>query len=193
MSQMSEHAAETLDPAQAAELVRVIDLQARWENMRAEPTGADGGYSTPDLHGRQRTYEVFRSRLAAYTARYKAAEVPETTLNTPGRVGVWCRTVRAVFRRARHEAGAECPTHAIEKAYRLADRIAARLKVEPVGRGSPPDGIAAAVGALDAVILWCDELAAPLTSSGSSGPVRETADAGVLAACPDPAPRPSTV
>ena len=161
MAQMSEQAAEKLDPEQAAELVRVIDLQAQWENTRAEPARPDGGYSTPDLNGRQRTYEAFRSRLAAYTARYKAAEVPETTLNTPQRVGVWCRAVRAVFRRAGHEAGTDCPTHAVEKAYRLADRIAARLKVEPVGRGSPPDGIGAAVGVLDAVILWCDGLVAP--------------------------------
>jgi hypothetical protein len=176
MAQMSEQAAEKLDPAQAAELVWVIDLQARWENVRAGPAQADGGYSTPDLHGRQRTYEAFRSRLAAYTARYKAAEVPETTLNSPDRVAVWCRAVRAVFRRAGHEAGTECPTHAVEKAYRLADRIAARLKVEPVGRGSPPDSIGTAVGALDAVILWCGVLVGPPVQLGSLSPARETAE-----------------
>ncbi len=174
MAQTSERAAEELDPAQAAELVRVIDLQARWENTRAEPVGADGESSPSNLHGRQRAYEAFRSRLAAYTTRYKAAEVPETSLNTPVRVGMWCRVVRAVFRRARPEAGTDCPSHAAEKAYRLADRIAARLKVEPVGRASPPDGIGAAIGALEAVILWCDGLVTPPNRLGSSQPVRVT-------------------
>jgi hypothetical protein len=182
MAQFSEREAERLDAVQAAELVGVIDLQARWENMRAGPAQADGGYSTPDLLGRQRTYEAFRSRLATYTARYKAAEMPETTLNSPERVAVWCRAVRAVFRRARFESGAESPTHAVEKAYRLADRIAARLKVEPVGRGSPPDGIGAVVGALDAVIQWCGGLVGPPVQLGTFHRACETAEPGARVA-----------
>jgi hypothetical protein len=154
----------------------MIDLQARWENMRVGPALADAGYTTPDLHDRQRTYEAFRSRPAAYTARFTASEVPETTLNGPDRVAVWCRAGRAVFRRAGDEVGTECPTHAMEKADRLADRIAARLKVEPLGRGSPPDSIGAAIGALDAVILWCGGLVGPPVQLGSLRPARETAE-----------------
>ena len=66
--------------------------------------------------------------------------MPELTLNTPDRVGAWCRAVRAVFRRAEPVGvGSDRPTHAVEKAYRLADRIAARLKTSPLGRESPPD------------------------------------------------------
>ena len=97
-------------------------------------------------------------------------------MNTPVRVGVWCRVVRAVFRRARPEAGTDGPTHAVEKAYRLADRIAARLKVEPVGRGSPPDSIGSAVGALDAVTLWCDGLVMSPAQSGGLCPAREATE-----------------
>jgi hypothetical protein len=110
-----------------------------------------------------------------YTARYKAAEMPETTLNSPDRVSVWCRAVRAVFLRAGHESGAECPTHVMEKAYRLADRIAARLKVAPVGRGSPLDGVGAVFGALEAVIQWCGEMVGPPVQLGSSHRACETA------------------
>ena len=171
---MSESAAEMLDPAQAAELSRVIDLQARWENMRDDPARVGAGFSTPDLQGRQRAYETFRARLAAYTARYRAAQVPELTLNTPDRVGAWCRAVRAVFRRAEPVGvGSDRPTHAVEKAYRLADRIAARLKTSPLGRESPPDGIPSAVRDLDAVIRWCDGLVGPPAPVGNLRPTDE--------------------
>ncbi|MCE9560886.1 MAG: hypothetical protein K8U57_02415 [Planctomycetes bacterium] len=162
MSQMSENVAEKLDPVQAAELVRVIDLQARWENMRSNPTGAGGnaGFSTPDLQGRQKAYEAFRVKLAAYTARYRAAHVPEVTLNTPERVGIWCRAVRAVFRRASQEF-TEYPGHTVMKAHRLADRIASRLANEPAAREASVEGIAAAIRSMDAIIAWCDRLTGP--------------------------------
>jgi hypothetical protein len=171
---MSESAAEMLDPAQAAELSQVIDLQARWENMRDDPERVGVGFSTPDLQGRQRAYEMFRARLAAYTARYRAAQVPELTLNTPDRVGAWCRAVRAVFRQAEPGAGSNRPTHAVEKAYRLADRIAARLKTGPVGREVSPGGTPSAVRNLDAVIRWCDGLSGPPAPIGSLRPAGET-------------------
>ena len=41
----------------------------------------------------------------------------------------------------------------------MADRIAARVKADPVGRGAPPGDVAGAVRDLDAVIAWCDGLA----------------------------------
>ncbi len=162
MSQMSENVAEKLDPTQAAELVRVIDLQAKWENMRGAPTGVGGnsGFSTPDLQGRQKAYEAFRVKLAAYTARYRAAHVPEVTLNTPERVGMWCRAVRAVFRRAGAEF-AEYPAHTVAKAHRLADRIAVRLSKEPAERDASATGLATAIRNLDSIIQWCDHLSGP--------------------------------
>ncbi|MBA4189856.1 MAG: hypothetical protein C0467_17880 [Planctomycetaceae bacterium] len=161
MSQMSENTAEKLDQTQAAELVRVIDLQARWENMRGNPaTGGGSGFSTPDLQGRQKAYEAFRVRLAAYTTRYRASHVPEVTLNTPERVGMWCRAVRAVFRRAGQEF-TEYPTHTVAKAHRLADRIATRLGRPPAEREESSPGLAGAIRNLDAIVSWCEQMSAP--------------------------------
>jgi hypothetical protein len=146
---MTESAAGRLTPARAAELARVLDLQSRWENLRAEGTP-----STAQLHALQTAFEAYRVRMAAYTARDRSEPVPELSPTKPDRLGAWCRTVRAVLSRA--ERG-ECPTHVLEKAHRVADRIAARVKAEPAGRGSPTD-LAGAIRQLDAVIAWCDGL-----------------------------------
>lgn len=151
MAQLNETAAEQLGPDQAAELARVIDLEARWENMRVDRPGP--GHGTLDLQNRQRTYEAFRSHLAAYVARYRTSRVPELTPNGPDRLGAWCRSVRAVLRRAR--PGTECPGHAIEKAYRLTDRLAVRLGKEPLAR-TAPDSAEAAIRELDGIIRWCE-------------------------------------
>ena len=146
---MTEAAAERLAPARAAELARVLDLQSRWENLRAAGTP-----STPQLQALQAAFEVYRVRMAAYTARNQGEPVPELTPTKPGRLGAWCRTVLAVLRRA---DGGECPSHVVAKAYRVADRIAERLKAEPVGREAPTD-VAGAVRELDAVVGWCARL-----------------------------------
>jgi hypothetical protein len=151
VAQLSALAAETLDPAQASALAEVMDLEARWENLRAggpEP-------STIDLQHRQRAYEAFRARLAAYTSRYKTLRVPELTPNGPDRLGAWYKTVRAVLCRA--EPGTAYPAHVIDKAYRLADRLAARLNHPAVARGTA-DGIEAAVRELDGLVQWCEAL-----------------------------------
>ncbi|MDB5309234.1 MAG: hypothetical protein JWO38_3436 [Gemmataceae bacterium] len=165
MAQLNERAAEDLDPVQAAELAAVIDLEARWENMRADRPGGAVGHGTLDLQNRQRTYEAFRSRWVAYTARYKTLRVPELTPNGPERLGAWCRAVRAVLRRAE---GGGCPVHAVEKAHRLAGRIAERLKKEPVGRGGPLGGVGDAIREMDAVVRWCDGLLPPTGAEGAA-------------------------
>ena len=157
MAQFTESAAEHLPQAQAAGLARVIDLQARWENLRDKPGRPTSDYTTPDLHGRQKAYEAFRVVRAEYAARYRSAEVPETTLNTAERIAVWARAVRAVFRKAE---AVDCPASAMEKVYRMIDRLAARLNAAPIARG-PLGSLADAILALDSVILWCDALAAP--------------------------------
>ena len=167
---MSERSAEQLAPAQAAELAAVIDSQARWENMRCDPPHA-GDNSSAALQARQKAYDAFRTRLAAYTARYRTVQIPETTLNGPERVGVWCRTVRAVLRRAESEAKTDSVSHTVSKAYRLVNRIAARLKLEPVERSTSTDGIAGAIRSMDVLIGWCDDLAGPPAIIGSVRPV----------------------
>jgi hypothetical protein len=158
---MTEAAAERLTPVRAAELARVLDLQARWENLR------DGGsHSTAQLQALQGAFEVYRVRMAAYTARNQTEPVPELMPTKPGRLGAWCRTVRAILRRA---DVSERPAHLVAKVHRVADRIAERLKAEPVRRAAPTD-MADVLWELDAVIGWCvrlDDRTGPVASGSA--------------------------
>ncbi len=149
MSQMSENAAEKLSPKQATALVRVLDLQARWENHRDDP--AKSAASTSDLQARQKAFEAFRLALREYVAEYRDAQLPEPTQNVPDRLAIWCRTLRAVLWRA--ESGT--PAMVLAKVYRLADRIAGRVGKTPVERASAA-GLSEGVRELDAVIAWCE-------------------------------------
>jgi hypothetical protein len=151
MPQLTEADAEKLSPEQAAGLIRVLELQARWENHRDDP--ATSAASTPDLQTRQKAFEAFQVAWNAYTAQHRLARLPEPTQNMPDRLAIWCRALRAVFRRA--EAG--YPVQVMAKVYRLAARTASRLEKEPVERESA-EGLAGAIQQLDAVIVWCDVL-----------------------------------
>lgn len=163
MAQLTPHIALALAPDQAAELARVMESQACWENLRDDPAVANA--HGPGLRERQRRYEAFRSALTGYTARYPSVALPELTLNTPQRVAAWCRAVRTLGERAGTRA--EPPVHLVGKAYRLTDRIAARLGVEVVVREEKGEGMDAAARALDAVIAWCDGLSAGRNATGS--------------------------
>ena len=154
MPQLSETAADKLPPAQAAEVVHILDLQARWENHRDDP--AKTSASVSDLHVRQKAFEAFRAAWRKYAAAHRDARLPEPTQNVPDRMAVWLRALRAVLRRA---SGGDA-TAILAKVYRLADRVAVRTAREPVARLAAAD-LPAAVCALDAVIAWCDAAAAP--------------------------------
>ncbi len=147
---MKENTAERLAPARATELAQVLDLQAQWENLRA-----DNIDSTTHLQSLQKAFEAYRSRQAAYIANDPSEPIPEMSPTRPARLGAWCRTVRAVFRRTGETS--ECPTHVVTKVHRLADQIAARVQVEPAGRELPTD-MTTAIRQLDKVISWCDGL-----------------------------------
>ena len=147
---MKESAAERLSPARATELAQVLDLQAQWENLRA-----DGIDSTTQLQSLQKAFEAYRVRLVAYTADVRGEPIPELSPTKPDRLGAWCRTVRAVLKRA--DLGGECPVHVVSKMHRLADRIATRVKTEPASRESVTN-ITTAIRELDTVIAWCDGL-----------------------------------
>jgi hypothetical protein len=71
-------------------------------------------------------------------------------------LAVWYRVLRIVFGKA--ESGS--PVEVMSKAYRLADRVAARVSKEAVTRTLVND-LAPAVRELDAVIAWCDALVPP--------------------------------
>ena len=80
-----------LDPVQAVELAVVVDLEARWENLRTAAQHQDVPSTVHDLHGKQKAYEAFRVKLAAYNKRFAPAHIPELLLNTSVRLGTWCR------------------------------------------------------------------------------------------------------
>ena len=159
MSKLSERAAEILTPEQATAVVRLLDLQARWENHRDNPEKSAA--STADLQARQRAFDAFWSARREYAAVHQAAPLPEPTQNVPDRLVIWCRTLRAVFRRA--EGGS--PAEVMAKVYRLADRIAKRTGKEAVGR-APAGNLEAAIRELDVVIEWCNALAPPTDPTG---------------------------
>jgi hypothetical protein len=153
MSQLSERAAEALTPEHATAVVHLLDLQARWENQCDDPNRSAG--STPDLQTRQKAFEAFRLGCRDYAAKYRDAPFPEPTQNVPERLAIWCRTLRAVFRRAERGSADQV----LIKVYRLADRVAARAGKEAVGRAQAGD-LTRAVQVLEAVIAWCEGLAA---------------------------------
>jgi hypothetical protein len=159
-----------LDPAQAAALAVLVDLEARWENLRhTRPRPQEAGAATQDLHDKQKAYEAFRAKLVAYNKRYRPPHVPELLLNTPARLGIWCRRMRDLHVQVGEQPGAHCPAHLLEKAYRCADRVAARLGKPPVSRPAPPGDIPAAVRDLEALSRWCDELAGAASPGADRG------------------------
>ena len=143
MPPLTEARAKRLAPEQAAALLRVLDLQARWENHRNDP--AISVADPVELRVRQKAFDAFQAALTGYAKTYRSDHFPEPTQKVPERLADWCRVLLAVFRHTDIPA-----VHVIAKAYRLADRIATRLGKETVRRGE--------IRELDAVIAWCDEL-----------------------------------
>src|ERR1700738_4366628 len=115
MPETRESSVENLDPVQASELSVLVDLEARWENLRNSPARdllVEAG--TQDLLGKQKAYDAFRSKLVAYNNRYRPAHVPELLLNTPSRLGKWCRTMRDLYLQLEHDGQGHCPVHLLE-------------------------------------------------------------------------------
>ena len=152
-------AEKEISAAQAAALTVLLDLEARWENLRAARSGTPQVQSaTPDLQAMQRAYAAFRAQLKAYRTRFSPTHAPELLLNTPARLGRWCRQVRDLHLRAGHAARARCPVHVLEKAYRWADRLAGRRGTERASRATPPGTAEAVIRDLEALAAWCDAL-----------------------------------
>jgi hypothetical protein len=145
MTPMTQAAAEILTPDQATAVVRVLDLHAGWDAMLAEH---EAGH--PALVARQKAHDAYQAALAAYETAYPRAPLPEPTHSMPDRLAAWCRVLRAVFRRADGDA----PVQVVGKVYRLADRVSARLGIEPIAR-EPVRSMADAGRAMDEVIAWC--------------------------------------
>jgi len=167
MIETTELPTRKLEPAQAIELALLVDIEAGWENMR-KTAGADAasvGSSLQGLRGRQKAYDAFRARLAAYNKRYTPQHVPELLLNTPTRLGIWCRKMRELYLQIEHDNQAHCPVHLLDKAYRWGDRIGARLHRELPRAATPPGTLREAIQELEAVEQWCDESASVTQAS----------------------------
>src|SRR5262245_22228540 len=67
MPETREATMRNLDPAQATELSLLVELEARWENLRkALPREPAAGSVTQTLLGVQKAYDAFHSKLVAY-------------------------------------------------------------------------------------------------------------------------------
>ena len=160
MLEMKEASAPNIDLAQATELSLLVDLEARWENLRKVPSpGQEVRSSTQDLQGKQKAYEAFRAKLVTYNKQYTPAHIPELLLNTPSRLGRWCQTMRGLYLLVEHDPRGHCPVHLLEKAYQWANRMGVRMNKDSVSRSTPPDTIRAAIRDLEALGQWCDDLA----------------------------------
>jgi hypothetical protein len=161
MVELNEVIVSKLGAAQSAELSLLVELEARWENLRKTPARPqEGGATTQNLLGIQKAYDLFRGKLAAYNKQFTPAHVTELLLNTPSRLGVWCRSMCQLFLRVEHDPRVRCPLQLLEKAYRLAERVGARLERDRLPRPTPPATIRAAAQDLEALGRWCDDLAA---------------------------------
>jgi hypothetical protein len=168
MPERIEAAARNLDPKQAAELALLVELEARWENLRKTPAQApDVGSDTYDLRGIQKAYDDFHSKLLAYNKRYTPHHVPEQLLNTPARLAAWCRSMRQLYLWVENYPQVQCPVHLLQKAYRWADRLSFRLNTHRAVRTTPPGTIHAAIQGLETLGQWCDDLQRAAPSSGA--------------------------
>lgn len=157
MLEMGEAASGILPAAQAAELALLVDLEARWENLRKTPASGAAAV-TLDLVNRQKCYETFHAKLVAYNNRHTPAHVAELLLNTPSRLGAWCRRMRDLYLQVEHDPQGHRPAHLLEKAYRCADGMSVRLNKDLISRSPPPATVGAAIRDLEALAAWCDAL-----------------------------------
>src|SRR5262252_6672754 len=109
-----------LSPAQAAALAELVELEARWENLRHQPTANGGPLPRDALVRKQMAHDAFQAKLLAYNRRYTPLHVPELLLNTAARLGKWCQAMRDLYRLIESDLSARCPGGIVEKAYRWA-------------------------------------------------------------------------
>jgi hypothetical protein len=147
-----------LDAAQATALSALVEMEARWENLRAAVPNPGAPPTTLGLQGKQKAYDAFRARLGEYNKRYKPPHVPEQLLNTPIRLGRWCEAMRNLYVRIELDPQGHSPVQLLEKAYRWADRVADRLGKSRITRAGAASTIRAAIAELEALSRWCADL-----------------------------------
>jgi hypothetical protein len=159
MAVVSENSFRNLAPAQAAELSLLLDLEAGWQNLlHATSPLLETRAALQDLLGKQRAYETFHTKLVAYNKQFPPGHAPEPALNSPSRLGAWCRAIRNLHLGVERDPQSRCPVHLLAKAYRCADRIGIRMDQGLISRSTKTDTIGAVIQELDALIRWCDSL-----------------------------------
>ncbi|HYT92858.1 MAG TPA: hypothetical protein VEL76_29345, partial [Gemmataceae bacterium] len=66
---------------------------------------------------------------------------------------------RDLYLELEHEPQIHCPVHLLEKAYRSAERLSARLNTNLLDRSAPPATIRAVIETLMTLVQWCEALA----------------------------------
>lgn len=164
MAAVSENAFRNLEPTQAAALSLLLDLEAQWQNLlKIAPVAAEGSAFLHDLHGKQKAYEAFQTKLAAYNKQYPPGHRPEPALHSPARLGAWCRAMRNLCAQAERAPQSRCPSHLLKKVHWYADRIGVRLGQGTISRPTQTDTFGAVIEELDALSRWCDGLSGVTT------------------------------
>ena len=159
MSTTLETPVQQVPSGQAIELSLLVDLEARWENLRAHaPAASEMPFTLSKLHLKQKAYEAFFAKLKVYNKAHKPAHVAELLLNNASRLGKWCWAMRDLALKIQHDSQARCPTHLLAKAYRWADRVADLSTKERITRPTPATTIPGAIQELEALARWCDNL-----------------------------------
>jgi hypothetical protein len=138
--------------SRGAELAVLVDLEARWENLRASRTSARPS-SLQELQTYQRAYALFHTRLVVYNKRHAPPHIPELLINTAARLEQWCKKLCALF--ATLDDQVPFPTHLLEKAYRLADMIATRTNRACTSRPALGE-VRSAARELETLAAWCN-------------------------------------
>lgn len=149
---------EVTDPAQALALFQLVELEARWENLRPSAAQPARLLTKDQLQARQKAYEVFHAKLLTYNRRYKPTHAAETLLNTPIRLSRWCRDTSALCRRVEGDSKLRPPVSLAEKAYRSAARLAGRVGSTPPAATAPPATFEDAIRSLEEVAAWGETL-----------------------------------
>ena len=157
MSAMPETPTTPLSAEQAIDLCLLVEMEARWENLRKErsQTPMPRPLTNEDLHAAQKAFSTFRAKLLAYNKKYTPAHATDLLLNNPVRLGTWCRRMRALYLQVEHDPRVPCPVHLLEKAYRFAEGMAGRTGKEPFQRSESLQTVQAVIGELEALAQWC--------------------------------------
>jgi hypothetical protein len=144
-----------VDPAQVAALAELVELEARWENLRHQPTPKGSPLPRKTLVKKQLAHDAFQSKLLAYNRRYTPPHVPELLLNTAARLGKWCQAMRDLYRLVEPDLSARCPDNIVDKAYRWADCIARRTNRPLVSPRASPRFVGDVIAELESLGRWC--------------------------------------